>query len=274
MKILKKISGSFLSDIFLVEIDKQKYVLKRSNYNNEIPSEKKFIKILSENKIPALKYFENSSLNSNEILLEYINDSITLGDRFTEKNCKNWGKITRKMHNIKFDICFKIDEKNKIIEIKWSDYIKNKIKRAFAKAEKNNNYGFNKTELKKIKRYISPLSNIKFNNFSLIHGDLHANNVLVKKNNLILFDKNSEAFSGDPLIDLAIALIDMPNDTLVKTVNSIHKNDKNCLNFFIDGYGENFLDKNLLNKYVVLITFGRLYTPYSENYKEIILNIV
>ena len=79
MKILKKISGSFLSDVFLVEIDKQKYVLKRSNYNNEIPSEKEFIKILSKNNIPALKYFENSSLKSNEILLEYIDNSITLG---------------------------------------------------------------------------------------------------------------------------------------------------------------------------------------------------
>lgn len=79
---------------------------------------------------------------------------------------------------------------------------------------------------------------------------------------------------GDMLIDLAVALIDMPNGTLIKTDNPIHKNDKNCLNSFISGYGENFLDKNLLNMYIVLITFGRLYTPYSENYKEIILNII
>ena len=103
---------------------------------------------------------------------------------------------TQHQYHIKFDKCFKIDEKNQRIEIEWSDYIKDKIRRAFVKAEENNNYGFNKTELKKIKKYILPLSNIKLNKFFLIHGDFHANNVLVKKNNLIFFDKNSEAFSG------------------------------------------------------------------------------
>lgn len=274
MKILKKIPGSFSSEVFLVEIEEKKFVLKRCQYIDEIITEKEFINILSDNNIQSLKYFENQDLTPNEILLEYVENSTILGDRFTKENCKTWGKLTKRMHDIKFDHCFKFNKAGKRKEITWSSYIEKKIKKTKKKAKENNFYNFNDKELKKINEYIFPLQNIKLNNFSLIHGDLHTSNVLIKNNELLLFDKNPEAFSGDPLIDLAIAFIDMPNGTLIKTSDPENKNDKSCLNYFIKGYGKNFLNSEILNKYIVLIAFGRLYTPYSKFYKAIILNII
>jgi Ser/Thr protein kinase RdoA (MazF antagonist) len=274
MKIIKKIPGSFSSELFLVEIKKKRYVLKRDDDTSDIISEKEFFKVLSKNNIPTLNYFENPKLKSNEILLEYIQGSVNLGDRFTAKNCKTWGKITRRMHEIKFNDCFRLNKDGRKIKQKWSMHLNKKIKKAFAKAEANNNYDYSKAELKKIRKYLSPLKTIEPKRFSLIHGDLHTNNVLIKKDKLILFDKNPEIFSGDPLLDLAIALIDMPNDTLIKTDDSEHTNDKKCLNSFIAGYRTDFLNNPSLNVYIMLIAFGRLYTPFSENYKDIILNLL
>ena len=42
MKIIKKLPGSFSSEVFLVKIDKKEYVLKRGNNASEILSEQEF----------------------------------------------------------------------------------------------------------------------------------------------------------------------------------------------------------------------------------------
>ena len=52
MKIIKKLPGSFSSEVFLVKIDKKEYVLKRGNNASEILSEQEFFKVLSKNNIP------------------------------------------------------------------------------------------------------------------------------------------------------------------------------------------------------------------------------
>jgi len=274
MKILKELPGSFASKVFLVELNKQKYVLKRCKNTSEIASEKEFSKVLSQNNIPSLSYLEHHDLKANEMLLEYVEDSISLGNRFTTENCEIWGEVTRKMHNIKYNQCFKLDSNNQRKIVKWSDYIDNKTKEAIFYAKENGNYGFNEAELNQIIEYILPLQDLKFKKFSLIHGDLHTNNVLIRNKELVLFDKNSEVFTGDPLLDLAIAIVDMPNGTLIEIDNKDNANDKNCLESFIKGYKNNFLNDPNLYRYIMLITFGRLYAPFSKYYKEIILNLL
>lgn len=274
IKKIKKLSGSYSSEVFLVELNKKRYVFKRVNDISEVLSEKKFNKVLKKNNISFLKNYKYTGLKPNEILLEYIDNSKILGNEFNKKNCKAWGEITKKVHSIKYKECFKYDDTNKKIILKWPNYIKNQIKEAFVKAKENGNYGFNGEQLREIEKYLLPLKRIELNQYSLIHGDLHTSNILIKGNELILFDKNADIFTGDPLRDLAIALLEMPNETLVKTKNPEFKNDKECLEAFIKGYGVNFLENKNLKRYVMLIAFGRLYTPFSINYKEIILNLL
>ncbi len=272
MKVIKKLNG-FSSEVFLVEFENIKYVLKRCDYE-EIISEKAFSNELSKIGLTSLSFFDHEDLKENEILLEYIDGSKTLGDNFTELNCKKWGVITKKIHNQKFEKCFKYDNKGEKVELIWSNYLEGKIKKAFLKSREHNDYGFNKNELKKIKKYLKPLLTIKPKYFSLIHGDFHTGNLLIKQNILVPFDKNPEIFTGDSLLDLAIAIVDMPNETLIHINNPDYINDKKCLNAFLKGYGYDFLTDSNLNIYVMLIAFGRLYTPFSENYKAIIYNLL
>ena len=184
------------------------------------------------------------------------------------------GRGCKKIHNIKFKSCFKYNDKGDKVKITWSEYLESKIKKAFLKSEENDNYGFIIQEIKKIEEYLKPLLNLNLKKFSLIHGDFHSGNLLIKNNEVIPFDKNPEIFSGDPLLDLAIAMIDMPNGTLVHTNNPKYLNDRNCLDAFIRGYNPNFLNTPHLYEYIMLIAFGRLYTPFSENYKEIIYKLL
>ena len=48
------------------------------------------------------------------------------------------------------------------------------------------------------------------------------------------------------MLDLAIAMIDIPNDTLICTDEEKHKDDKLCLEVFLEGYGYNFLSESNL----------------------------
>lgn len=273
MKIIKELEGSFSSHVYLVEIKGIKYVFKRANIN-DIISEKRFMESLSQHGITALNHPNCPVEKSNELLMEYVEGSKTLVGNSDEKIYREWGKITRKMHNIKYNTCFKYNKKGEVEKLEWSDYMQFKIEKAFAKSKENKGYGFHRDELKKIRDYLSPLFNVRPKTFSLIHGDFHTGNVLIKKKELIFFDKNPESFSGDYLLDLAIAIIDMPNGTLMKTSDHQHANDKACLNSFIEGYEKNFLGEPNLYRYIMLIAFGRLYTPYSKNYKDIIYRLL
>lgn len=270
MKIIKKLPGSFSSGVFLVEIEKEKFVLKQTNDPSEVYSEKEFYNLISRLGLPTLNYLKEYPCELNEIVLEYVEGSTTLANKFTENNCKDWGKITRTLHDKKFNECFKINGNNEKEAISWSDYIQHKIADAFKNSSENNNYGFDSEKLKKIKNYLLPLTQFELGEFSLIHADYHSANILIKNGELFIFDKNPDVFSGDRLLDLAIATIDMPNGTLMTTNNKEYANDKTCLHSFISGYGENYLKDNNFKKYVMLVAFGRLYTPFSENYREII----
>ena len=107
---------------------------------------------------------------------------------------------------------------------------------------------------------------IKLKDFSLIHGDLHTSNILVRGEELLFFDQNSLVFSGDRIFDLSTILIDI-DDTLFTGRKSEHINSL-WLNSFIEGYGEDFLSHPNITAYVVFIAFERLHRPHSDYYRD------
>ncbi|MFA4930291.1 MAG: aminoglycoside phosphotransferase family protein [Patescibacteria group bacterium] len=273
MKIIEKLPG-FSSKVFLVDLDGEKCVLKQMNGPDEVQTEKKFMEMMANNGLPYLKVFSEAGLKPNEILLEYVGGSVILGNRFDERNAYKWGELAKKIHSIKYDQCFKYDQYRNKNNLSWGQFLHDKHERSLAKAEEYDNYGFGQGRVNEISDFVNSLFNLILKEYSLIHGDFHTSNVLIRGSDLVLFDGDPTIFSGDPLYDLAIAWMEMPNGSLISIDDPEYANDKNCLDAFIDGYGKDFTNNVNLKKYIVLIAFSRLYTPFARNYKNIIENIL
>ena len=108
--------------------------------------------------------------------------------------------------------------------------------------------------------------------FSLLHGDLHANNAFITHKEVILFDKEPTIAAGDPLYDLALLGIDFPNGLFVSTHNPQRQKDTRLWSAFIEGYGENFIEKNtkLYAGYVLLRCLERYPNPFETYSKDVI----
>src|SRR3989339_1355054 len=107
MKIIKELPGSYGSKVELVEIDDKQYVLKTWTVE-ESENEKLFLKTLKENGLPFLEVINNSELNPNQILLEYVEGSPKLL-KGTENFIK-FGQIIRRIHDISYNDSFKINK--------------------------------------------------------------------------------------------------------------------------------------------------------------------
>lgn len=275
MKFIKKIQGGSSDNIKLVEINKQKFILKTTT-PDEIISEKTFQKTLKKEGIPHLEFYENPNLNKNQILLEYIPNSPSLANNFSVENFKNLGLILKNIHQIQYSKSFKYNLKGDKTDYTWQEYLQSKIDKAWQRSSSNQNYGFSQSELKKINIHLEKTLSIKLSRPSLIHGDLHTNNILIRQtsqnSDLILFDKNPLTFNGDPLMDIAILLLDIPHQTIIPGSSS--KEDRPFLKALEETYSPNLLQKQNLISYLILMAFSRLHSPYATNYKDIILNLI
>lgn len=101
MKIIKKLEGSYSSAVELVDINDKEYILKTAEAD-DIQNEKEFYKVLNTHSLPTLASPYNLQLKPNQILLEYVKDSPTLGRNLSVELCREWGVLMKKVHSIYF----------------------------------------------------------------------------------------------------------------------------------------------------------------------------
>ena len=272
MKIIKELPGSYASKVELVEIDGKQYVLKTWNAE-ESENEKLFLKTLAEHGLSSLKVVENPELTPNQILLEYIESSPKLPK--TPDNYIKFGQIIRKMHDIKYTECFKINEHGEREIIEWNDFLKNQLKLGIERQRKEKT-DIDEELLTAIESFVNKHLPIKKSEFSLLHADLHVGNLLIKNNDLVIYDKSSEIFSGDAIYDFATLLTHYPNGTYIKTDNPDNQKDKEVMNNFIKGYSFDFLtnDREIFDVYFIIKALLRYPSPWEPYSKEAIENIV
>lgn len=133
--------------------------------------------------------------------------------------------------------------------------------------------GLDKNIVDRINIFIKA-SNIRETDESvLIHGDLHANNALIKDQNIILFDKGDQIVAGDPMYDLALVAINLPG-AIYKLGTQIEKDIK-LLEAFIEGYGIDFTsDTQKLETYILLRALERWPNPFENELPDIINTIL
>ena len=270
MKMIRQLEGSYSSKVELVQLGGKKYVLKTADVD-DISNEKKFFEILAAKKLPTLKIHSSHELKSNQILLEYIPGSPTFLSHLSVAMCRKWGQLMRKINSIESESPAVLMG-GKLQAIKWREFIKSRIDQGKKKhLEKKSTL-----PIVAIVKRLSVLLDYEPIKFGLLHGDAHSNNLLVKNNQLYIFDKNSTIFYGDALFDVALVVIEFPNKLYVRTARADHQNDAAYLNAFIDGYGYNFLQeqKNIIDLYVLLRAFTRYPNKFEPFLKKIIENIM
>ncbi len=272
MKIIRELPGSYGSKVELVEIDGKQYVLKTWKVE-ESENEKLFLKTLEENNLPFLGVINNSELKSNQILLEYIEGSPKLPKGI--ENFVKFGEIIRKMHDIKYNESFIINEYGEKEVIEWSDFLKNALKRGLKK-QRDEKTDLSEELLIAIESFINNHLPIKKSEFSLLHADLHLGNLLIKNGGLVVYDKNPEIFSGDAIYDFATLLTHYPNETYIQTDNPDNLHDREIMDTFMKGYGFDFLkyDRENFDIYFIIKALLRYPSPWEIYSKEAIENIV
>lgn len=273
MKIIRNFTGASNPDnVKLVEIDGKKWVYKKENAK-WVYTEKVFNNILKDNKLPYLQSLDVTGLKADEILLEYVEGELTMDCVYSTKNYEQFGKIIRTLHSIQKTYSLTYHEDGTEKKLDWKKYMKSYMDEAIKRADKNKNYDLNSKILSSIKKESSKLLDYEPKAFSLIHGDLHLNNILVKDNNLILFDKNDEVFFGSHYMDLAILALDLCNGTFINVDDPDYEHDKKLLDAFMRGYGRTFdAEEPIFLRFVILIAFRRLNSPFQKYNKEIIFS--
>lgn len=197
----------------------------------------------------------------------FISDAQTLGDNETPELYEKLGAELRRLHEVTFAEPFVIDAAGERQEISWIDFIHSRLDFATARQAKDD--GLNQGIIKECKKKILEVISKQTEFPCLIHGDLHANNVLIKDSNLYIFDKASQIMTGDPMYDLALFGITLPG-AVYKVGNDIAR-DKLLMVAFIKGYGTDFTrNRDIFDAYVLLRCLERWPNPFEKEIPEIV----
>ncbi|HBU28181.1 TPA: hypothetical protein DEB00_03635 [Candidatus Uhrbacteria bacterium] len=205
------------------------------------------------------------------LIILFIPDAQTLGDKETPELYERLGHTLRLLHAREFDRCFFIDASGNEQEYPWADFVQHTL--AAGRDRQNKMQGLSTDTVERItgKLGLEQLSCI--GTPRLLHGDLHANNVLIHQDDLYVFDKADQMMAGDPMYDMALFAITLPG-ALYGVGNEVER-DKKFLDALIRGYGFDFsADRGRLDAYVLLRALERCPNPFEPEIPEIVDRIL
>lgn len=184
----------------LVEVGGRRYVLKRSS-PARAAGERQFQLVLAAAGLPSLALARHPSLGAGDLLLEFVEGSPTLGGSPAPELCARWGAAVAAMHAIRTDGFLRLGSAGEIAPGSWSAFVERLIERALAAGAAAE---LPASLLETSARNLGELRGFAPTTFALVHGDLHVNNVLLRGDETVLFDKASRVWSCPPVFDLAL----------------------------------------------------------------------
>lgn len=272
MKVLRKLEGGSEQNIVeLVLIDGQEYVRKTST-ESIVRGEKYFIDRLLEHKVPSIHYIDHERLGKNQILLEYLEGSPTINKVMSLEYAKKWGILMKKVHRITADAILAHNRTDgNMLHMGWYDFLSSYIENAKnIQTQSGENY-INKN-MGKVLEVIQQLYSYIPSRFSLVHGDLHSENVYVRGNEILLLDNDVDYLYAPPLFDLAVILMEVfPGGTIIP-LDEKHKDEPMYLNAFFDGYGHlTDYDQDFIYEFILLRSLIRYPNPYFNRMQQVVL---
>lgn len=226
--------GAGEATVDLVEVDGVQYVLKRQT-ERHAALERLFQQTLDDADLPSLRIVDHPSLQPDQILLEYVEGSTTVGGSPSAKVCERWGAAVARLHAIRTDGFMALDARARPSLADWPDFLRRAIQSGVA-AQRLRKDGLPARLLDRVARKLNALTGFRPEAFAVSHGDLHMNNALCRADEIVLFDKATSAWSAPPIFDIALIYAEaFPGARYVKSPG--RAGDVESLAAFMAGYG-------------------------------------
>jgi aminoglycoside phosphotransferase (APT) family kinase protein len=249
----------------LVEIDGQPFVLKRAP-PARVAGERLFQRRMAEVGLPALATPDHPSLAPDELLLEFVEGSPTIGGSPTPELVARWGAAVAGLHGIEI-AGFQRFETDAPVTANWLEFVDWLIERALS-MPRDAERTLPRSLLDEAESRLAALRDFHPTRHVLLHGDLHANNALLRGDETVLFDRASSIWSGPAVFDLALVVsegfpgarygVDRPGDDA-------------RLAAFMAAYGELPADEApFLDHFALAHALVRYPTPFVPELRQII----
>ena len=278
-KIIKPLKGgSDESVVNLIEIDGKHYVHKKAP-KKTIIGEKFFHRTLDRNGLPSFQMFAEYEDGDNDVVFEYVENSPSLNENRSIDNFAKLGLVVSDMHDITYSDFFNIDDEGNPTVSSWSNQLAKYIQQNFDEFLEVNNESkqFSQEEVRKIEELIKPLAFHNFDKYSLVHGDMHTGNVMMKDGQPIPYDSFGEFMVAPAVYDLGLILSEEFNSSLfVEGDDEKYQRNKEHLDAFMDTYGRDKIETqmDLVKRFALLRAMGRFPNPWKDNQVEMMKNIL
>lgn len=258
--------GGGAASVTLVRAEGRDWVLKKHRAR-DIGAERLFNTTLHTHGLPALAVADCEGLGPDEIVLEFVEGSPTVGGAFDLALCRRWGAAIRALHGIQFDDLLTLDDDARPQPSTWRDFAASLTERTIAR-QRRLQTDLPGSLLDLAARRLEPLLGFSPTRFVLTHGDLHANNALVRNDAIVLFDKPADIWSAPVMFDLCLILSEaFPG----AHYGANRPGDAERLAAFLDGYGPLGADETpWLDHFVLLRSLRRYPNPFVPEMRAII----
>jgi Ser/Thr protein kinase RdoA (MazF antagonist) len=197
------LAGGGGAAVEVVEVVDRRFVLKRCSSAGRAGGERRFQQTLAGAGLPSLSLFDHPALQPHELLLEFVEGSLTIGGSQSPERFARWGAAIAGMHAIRFDEPAQVDEAGEVVRTSWPGLVDRLIATGLA-AQRIRAGGLHEALLAEAEIRLNALRDFAPKRFVLTHGDLHANNALLRGEEVVLFDKASRVWSWPAVFDIAL----------------------------------------------------------------------
>lgn len=187
--------GAGEASVDLVRADGRLWVLKRHR-PEAVEAERRFQRLLADHGLPSLATPDCDGLASDQLLLEYVPDSPTLGGSPSLDLCRAWGAAIGGLHGIatgsaRHDLAA------------WRQALATRTRQHLARQRRPDG-DLPPALLDRAEAALAALSDFTPRRLVPTHGDLHLNNALVRADGIVLFDKPAGIGFAPAVFDLAL----------------------------------------------------------------------
>jgi Ser/Thr protein kinase RdoA (MazF antagonist) len=267
MKVIHPLAGGGgAARVELVRVGERLFVRKTHRLRN-IAGEVLFQQGLRAHGLPCLAIEHHPDIRADQVLLEYVPGSPTIGGSPTPDVCARWGAAVGAVHSIQAARFETVDESGRLVEGDWAEFVKASIRRALD-GQRHRESDLPTQILDRAEDRLNSLLSFCPRSFVLTHGDLHVNNALLRGDDVVLFDKASEVWVAPAVFDLCLIFSEaFPGARF----GAARDGDPERLNAFLAGYGPLPPDQEKwIDHFVLLRALRRYPNPFVPELRAII----